>query len=335
MGCPNMSYTIKDVAAVAGVSYGTVSRVLNDRPGVNAQTREKVLHAMKQLGYQPNAIARNLVRQKSNSIALVVPDISSPFFGNLTLAVNERAIDAGYNVMLYNSNFDLKLEKRILRFIREQRVDGLIIKPTKENSSQFAEFNIPTVLVSHVYSGDTAYVDVQNKEGGYLAGKHLAECGYQNPAFIGGFAEASSTKLRLEGFRQALNEHKITLQEQNLYFGKYSIAHGYETMGQILKNGKHPDAVFCGNDQIALGVMERADEEQINIPNNLGIIGFDDVLIPSLPRIQITTIAQPIEQIGDTAFQLLVDMLRDGNRNAIEKIDLPPRLVARSTTKKL
>lgn len=335
MGCPNMSYTIKDVAAAAGVSYGTVSRVLNDRPGVNAQTREKVLEAMKRLGYQPNAIARNLVRQKSNSIALVVPDISSPFFGNLTLAINERAIEAGYNVMLYNSNFDLKLEKRILRFIREQRVDGLIIKPARENSNQFAEFHIPTVLVSHEYAGDAAFVDVQNKQGGYLAGKHLAECGYRNPAFIGGFAEASSTNLRLQGFRQALGEYGVSLQEKNSYFGKYSIAHGYETMGQILKQATYPDAVFCGNDQIALGVMQQADEQNIHIPNDLGIIGFDDVLISALPRIQITTIAQPIEQIGDTAFQQLVEMLKEGNRAPRKKIHLPPQLVVRDTTRQL
>lgn len=327
-----MARTIKDIAELAGVSYGTVSRVINERPGVNAETRAAILSIIREQGFQPNAIARSLVTRQSKTIALIVPDISQPLFGSIALSVDKEAFRLGYNTVLCNTGYDLRAEQKKMQFISEKRVDGVIIKPAEENSNQFEEFDIPTVLISHVYDGDISYIDIENRTGGYLAGEHLAKCGYRRIAFIGGYEHADSTRQRLDGFRHALKDYGLVHIPELTHYSAYNIKSGYQIIEKLLADGADLDAAFCGNDLIALGVIQKAAERGMAIPQQLGVVGFDDGLMASLPQIQLTTVAQPACEMGEIATKLLLDAIRRGKKYQTEQVMVRPHLVKRATT---
>lgn len=327
-----MAITIKDVAELAGVSYGTVSRVINNRPGVNPKTRAHVLKIIDEVGYQPNAIARSLVTKQSKTIALIVPDISQPFFGSIALSVDQETFKRGYNTVLCNTNYDLEMEKRKLQFVQEKRVDGIIIKPAQEDSTQYNNFKIPTVLISHIDEEHSNYIDIENIQGGYIAGKHIAECGYENIAFIGGYENATSTKLRLKGFQKGLKEQGVELDSSFIRFGNYSIKNGYNSLQKMIDEKKVPGAVFCGNDLIAFGVLQKAEEEGIKVPEELGVVGFDDGVMAALPQIKLTTVAQPAEKMGRLATEMLISMIDKSKNHQPQNITLEPELKIRATT---
>lgn len=328
-----MATTIKDIAEMAGVSYGTVSRVLNNRPDVNENTRQRILKIVEELDYRPSAIARSLVTQQSKTIALVVPDISQPIFGAVGLSVDQEAFKFNYNTMLCNTFYDLAMERSKLQFLEEKRVDGVLIKPTREDSNQFVDFSLPMVLLSHQYEGEVSSLDIDNAAGGGLAGRHLARCGYKNVAFLGGYEEATSTRLRLAGFRSALAEEGLSLPANFIRFGSYSVKSGYNHMSDLLAAGTVPDSLFCGNDLIALGAMQKAKEAGLSVPGQLGVIGFDDGLMAALPQVRLTTIAQPAEQMGKLATELLIKTIQNKPGSFVQKVLLPPELRVRSTTK--
>lgn len=330
-----MAITIKDIAKLAGVSYGTVSRVLNDRPGVNPKTKEQVLRVIDEVGYKPNAIARSLVTKQSKSIALIVPDISQPFFGEIALSVDRETFKRGYNTILCNTNFDMEIEKRKLQFVHEKRVDGIIIRPAREDSRQYREMDVPTVLISHTDDKFLNYIDIKNFEGGYIAGEHLGECGYKNVAYIGGYKEEYLTQERLKGFRAALEENGLELKESMMRFGDLSIKTGYNGFADLLEAGTMPDAVFCANDQIALGVMHKAEEKGIKVPDQLGVVGFDNEVMTSFPQINLTTISQPADVMGKLAAQILIEKLENPENDKPIKKLIAPELILRGTTKRL
>lgn len=327
-----MATTIKDIAHLAGVSYGTVSRVLNNRPDVSPKTRAHILQIVKDLDYQPNAIARSLVTRQTYTIALMVPDISAPFYGGIALSVDKETFAQGYTTLLFNTDYDMNIEKRKLQSLQDKRVDGIIIKPAMESSVQFTELHLPTVLLSHIYEGEISCIDIENTAGGEIAGEHVAACGYRNVAFIGGYEDARSTQQRLQGFRSALANHGIALLPDMIRFGKYSLKSGYAIMSDLLHSGFQPDCVFCGNDLIALGVMQKAREAGISIPHKLGVVGFDDGVMAGLPQIQLTTIAQPVEQMGFLAADMLIHTIQSPDTFLPQKITLRPELVVRNTT---
>jgi len=327
-----VSKTIKDIAQLAGVSYGTVSRVLNKQTGVNSKTKERVQKVIDEVGYRPNAIARSLVKKQSNTIALMVPDISHPFFGSMALAVDKEAYKRGFNTILCNTDYNLEIERKKMNFLLEKRVDGIIIKPALESSCQFSNFNIPTVLISHSHEGETSYIDIENIAGGKIAGDHLIDCGYKKIAFIGGYEDAASTQLRLKGLRKAMEDRNISFDDDLIRLGAYSIQSGYTGMADILAKGNIPDSVFCANDLIALGVLQKADECGLKVPEQLGVVGFDDILIASLPQIRLTTIRQPIDRMGVLATEMLIKTIHDGTDSYVQKITLRPELKIRATT---
>lgn len=327
-----MAKTIKDIAQLAGVSYGTVSRVLNNQPGVNANTKERILKIMEEVGYQPNAIARSLVKQQSNTIALMVPDISHPFFGSIALSVDREAYKRGFNTVLCNTDYNLEIERKKINFLQEKRVDGVIVKPAQEGSCQFTDFKIPTVLISHIYDGENSYIDIENQAGGRMAGEHLLDCGYRRIAYIGGYQDAAPTQLRLSGLKQALAERDVLLDNGMVRFSAYSIQSGYDCLSDLIETGHRPDAVFCANDLIALGVLQKASECGIRVPEDLGVVGFDDIIIASLPQVRLTTIRQPVNRLGELATEMLIKTIHDGTKSYVQKVTLRPELKVRATT---
>jgi len=324
--------TIKDIAEITGVSYATVSRTLNGRSGVNALTREKVLQAAKALGYRPNIHARSLKTNQTFTLALIVPDISNPFFSDIALAVNEAAYKRGYNTILCSTNWNPEIEKAQLTLIQDQRVDGIIFKPSDRSPDRYLELNIPTVMIANLVANGLSFIEVDNLSGGQQAANHLLDCGYRKLAFVGGALESRSNSDRLAGFRQAIETHGYVLSKKKIKFGPFSIESGYKLIKTLMESPDPPDAAFCGNDLIALGAFQYLGETGIRVPEEFGLVGFDDVYLASLPQIQMTTIAQPRNQMGTMAVDLLINRIEAGSDSKIEHILLEPKLITRKST---
>jgi len=332
-----MQVTIKDIAKKTGVSYATVSRALNGRPGVNEGTRELVLEEAKKMGYQPNAIARGLVLKYTHTLALVIPDITNPFFPEIARGVEDEAALLGYSVFLCNTNWDVEKEKLYLKTLQEKRVDGIILHPAFHvDEDHYSYFNVPVVLLNRIPTvGSYSSIEVDSVRGGFLATKHLIEAGYKKLAFIGGNESSFSNAERKEGFRLALNKYKIEADESLIVNGAFRSKSGYDIMQQMIRSGNIPDAVFAGNDVIALGVLQCAQEQGLRVPEDIGIIGFDDIPYADLPQVQLTTIAQPKYQMGKYAIELLLKELKDNSKREIKRIVLEPELIVRKTTRKI
>lgn len=332
-----MQATIKDIAKKAGVSYATVSRALNGRRGVKDDTRELILEVARNMGYQPNAIARGLVLKHTKTLALVIPDITNPFFPEITRGVEDTASLQGYSVFLCNSHWDAKKEKLYLNTLQEKRVDGIILHTSNNvEEDQYTNFKIPMVLLNKISSVvEYSSVEVDNVRGGFLATKHLIEAGYRKIAFIGGTENSPSNAERKEGYKLALKQHRIPLDERLIMSGSFKSESGYENMKKLIDSGNIPDAVFGGNDVIALGVLHCAQEHGLRVPDDFGIIGFDDIPYASLPQIQLTTIEQPKYQMGRYAVDLLIKALRPEEGGEVKRIILEPKLKARKTTREV
>ena len=338
-----MTVTIKDVARVANCSYATVSRALNNKPGINAQTRQRIIDVAGQLGYQPNAIARGLVMQRTHTIGLVIPDIVNPFFPEIARGVEDVASEQGYTVFLCNTNWDQVKENVYLKALQEKRVDGIIIKPSSDLSSldgtdhaYLNEINLPIVIFSGQSStGDHSYIEIDNHRGGFLATKHLIEAGYRRIAFVGGRESSHSNSERLKGYRTALASYEIPIDESLITNHDFYSESGYALMESLLKLPHPPDAVFTGNDIIALGVLECLQKKGIRVPDDFGVVGFDNIIFSGYPQIQLTTISQPKYLMGKLAAEVLLNEINGLSTRGVRKTILDPELIVRRTTRKL
>lgn len=324
--------TIKDIAKKTGVSYTTVSRALNGKPGVNQSTMELILAEAKRMGYQPNGIARGLVKKYTNTIGLIIPDITNPFFPAIARGVEDEANRHGYNVFLCNTNWDEEREKSYLEALQEKRVDGIIIQAAEDSQQDYENLSIPVVPVNtQCFRGAGSYVGVDNEKGGLLATKHLIESGYRRIAFVGGKTAYTNEK-RLEGYKRALDTFGFSIDESIITHGDFTTRSGYEQMGKLLKQSSPPDAVFAGNDLIALGVMNSVQEYGLHIPQDIGIVGFDNIYFAEFPQVQLTTIAQPMYEMGKIAFELLLESIKNKDGSNLKKVILEPELIIRKTT---
>ncbi len=332
-----MQVTIKDIARKTGVSYATVSRALNGRSGVKEDTRALVLEEARKMGYQPNAIARGLVLRHTHTLALVIPDITNPYFPEIARGVEDAASLLGYSVFLCNTNWDAEKEKLYIKTLLEKRVDGIILHPAYNvGDDHFNDFQIPVVLLNKIPSVvEYSSIEVDNVRGGFLATKHLIDGGYKKIAFIGGSESSPSNAERKEGYKLALNKYNIPIDESLIMSGKFKSESGYDNMKKLIDSDNTPDAVFGGNDVIALGVLHCAQEHGLKVPEDIGIIGFDDIPYANLPQIQLTTIEQPKYQMGKYAIELLMKSFKDGPEREVKKIILEPKLRARKTTREI
>lgn len=327
--------TIKDIAQVAGVSPSTVSRALNDSPLVSKKTKERIRRIAEELGYERNELALGLVKGTSGALGLVVPDITNPFFAEIARGVSDVAHAQGCGVLLCTTEGDLKREARYLRFLRRKRVDGLILCAVTLDDPNLPELlrtPIPFVLVSRLVHGvDVPFVVGDDKAGGRLAVEHLVQLGHTKIAFIGGPPNVQSSRDRMVAYREVLKEHGLSFCSNWAMFADFTQAAGREAARRLLQKHTRPTAIFAANDVIALGVMEAAEELGLSIPEDLSLVGYDNISYAALPRIQLTTVAQPTYEMGRIAAEYILSVC---NGKATEKLYcvLPPRLVVRKTT---
>lgn len=306
--------SIKDVAKTAGVSTATVSRVLANTSKVKNATRTRVLEAIEQLDYRPNLIARSLRAQKSTKIGLVVSDIRNPFFTAISRAVEDAAYEQGYSVLLCNTDENPEKEELYLNLLHDENVAGIIFSPTKKFGSNLKSYKstIPFVAIDrYIESKDMDMVLLDNVTAGYELTLHLIENGYRN--FAGLFGNASTTgPERRRGFQKALEDNHLSPVAIRVLEPR--IKQGYETTMSLLAADQKPDAIFTSNSLLTAGAFQAVRDSKLSVPDDVALVGFDETTWGALVDPPITIIAQPTEEIGRTATELLFQRIAEPER---------------------
>ena len=308
--------SIKDVALAAGVSTATVSRVLANNISIKPETKQRVLDAVHTLNYRPNLIARSLRVQKSNKIGLVVSDIRNPFFTAIGRAVEDAAYEQGYSLLICNTDEDSKKEELYLNLLYDQNVAGIIFSPTQKFniSSPTLQSHIPFVIIDRAienYPADMVLLD--NVSAAADLANHLIDNGYRRIAGL--FGDASLTgQERSRGFHKALKDHQ--LKPVAAHFIAARIQKGYEATLELMKSPERPDAIYTSNSMLTAGALQALRELKCRIPTDVALVGFDETLWGDLVDPPITVIAQPNEEIGRTATELLFQKVENPQRSA-------------------
>lgn len=303
--------SLKDVAADAGVSVTTVSRFLNGTLALPDETRQRIEHAIRRLNYRPNPHARRLSRGRSDTIGLVVPDIANPFFATFVAAVEEEADNHGLAVSLFVTLNRTGREIAYLELIERKHVDGLIFVTNHPDDGQLARLisaaDKVVVADEDVPGADAPKLFCDNEQGGYLAGRHLAERGHRDVLFIGSVPEMISGRRRYDGLRRALCTHWGADIEPPSYRGLYTIEFGREAARRFIAEGMPATAIFATSDEITVGLMEVFRAEGVSVPADVSIIGFDDVAPFHLFATPVTAVRQPVRAIGRRSLALLLE----------------------------
>jgi LacI family transcriptional regulator len=328
--------TIKDVAQAAAVSTATVSHVLNGTRSVSEEAQRRVFDAMERLNYQPNAVARGLRTKKTQFLALVIPDITNPFFTDLARGFQDAADQKNYVVVVCNTDRALNRELRYLDMLRQQRVDGLVLNPamvTAADLKRLLKAQIAVVLIgSQIDDMEFDLVMVDNVRGGFDAVQHLIDLGHHRIGLIGGPKTTSSGLLRFQGYCQALERNGLPYIDSLVVEGNFTHEGGYECMQQLLSQQTLPSAVFATSDVMALGAKKAIEDSGLNIPADLSLIGYDDIPEAARTRPMLTTIAQPRYQMGWETAQMLIERVEQGSRLKRRKIVMEHRLIVREST---
>ncbi|MBV6289330.1 LacI family DNA-binding transcriptional regulator [Pseudomonas aegrilactucae] len=327
--------TIKDVAALAGISYTTVSHVLNKTRPVSEPVRRKVEAAIAELDYVPSAVARSLKARCTATIGLLVPNSVNPYFAELARGIEDGCERNGYCVILCNSDDDPRKQRSYLRVLLEKRIDGLIVASVGEDADlldSLASVRTPMVIVDRALDGVEAdLVRIDHEQGAYLATRHLLELGHQDIACINGPAHTSVAKMRLGGFLRALDEAGVTLREGWVVESDFTSLGGYGAAAQLLAHDR-PTAIFAANDMIGMGVLRAAAERNIGVPSELSVIGFDDIQMSQYVYPALTTVGQSIRELGEMAADLLLRRIGEPARSAVEQRIVAPNIVLREST---
>jgi len=323
--------TLKDVAKETGLTVTTVSRVLNNRGYISNETREKVNEAMKKLNYQPNEVARSLSKQTTNTIGVIVPHIRHPYFAELISNIENQAYLHKYKMLLFNSQEKDEKEKEYVEMCTGNRVAGIILCSGNVALHEFEGLNIPVITIERYLENGTATVECDNLAGGRLAAQHLIDSGSRKLIHFSGVHEtAMPADARAIGFREVCKEQNIAFQEVATNAFQYNHLEYHEEIEAVLKENPDTDGVFASSDVIAAQILQICHKLDIKIPEQMKVVGFDDVNIASLTTPRITTIHQPMKEMAKIAVELLIEA-SEGNI-VPNRSTLPVSLVKRETT---
>lgn len=331
-----MSVTIYDVAREANVSMATVSRVVNGNPNVKPTTRKKVLETIERLGYRPNAVARGLASKKTTTVGAIIPDISSIFFSELTRGIEDIATMYKYNIILSNSDQNTEKELRLIDTMLEKQVDGIIFmggKITEDHVQQFKTANVPVVLAAtHDETNSLPSINIDYKLAAYEATKTLIESTNEQPAFVTGNEYIQSNGLKYEGYLEALKEASIEVDENLIVEEECTYNGGLQAVSTLLEKKIKPKAIFVATDEMAVGVIHSLQDAGIKVPDEVQVFGFNNTRISLMVRPTLTTVVQPMYDIGAVAMRLLTKFM---NKEDVDEhtVILPHRILKRNSTK--
>ncbi len=332
--------TIKDIARMANVSHTTVSRALNNKSRIKNETKNKILAIASELNYQPNFIARSLVMKKTKTLGLVITNIANPFYTELAQGIEATVRGLGYNIIFCSTHSDLSTEKHYIDMLRSKGVDGIIFSSAHMDDPNIlflAEEAFPIVLVNRrtyhpIVREKVDYVGIDNILGGFLAVEHLIRLGHQRIGIIGGSSESSVGFERLEGGKRALSTYGLEAMGDYFLEGDFLKGSGYRGGKEFLKMAEPPTAIFATNDYMALGTYQAIVEEGQKVPENIALIGFNDIEFTAIKGVELTTIGQKKYEMGALAVKILVEKIEGGeSKPSTKEIFLKPELIIRKT----
>ncbi|MGQ8365561.1 LacI family DNA-binding transcriptional regulator [Glaciecola sp. 1036] len=328
-----MKIGIKDVAKKAGVSSATVSRTLSNPELVTENTRSKVMEAVNATGYKPNRFGASLRTQKSGNVVVVMPDITNQVNASIIRAIEREAMDAGYSVLLGDTQNSEERERHYGEMVLSGQADGILVFTPRLPFELGNLTKLPAIVNSceEIDHADVCKVTIDNEAGAITAVEHLISLGHTKIAAIKGPSLTPSTRDRLAGYKKALQKADIPIDEKYIITGDYGVESGIAAMEKLLKLKSRPTAVFCFSDDMAIGAMNTLRENEYNIPQDMSIIGFDDISYASLMSPKLTTIKQPLEALGRQCMKTLLKLMK-GQQPEQKVMQLPFELVVRQST---
>ena len=328
--------TIIDVAAEANVSYGTVSRVINHDVHVKQETRDRVLQTMVRLGYVANRQARSLAGGRTNNIGVLIPDLGTGYIGEIIRGIDAELGLSDLDLILYTTHRTASKEANYVANLATGMVDGLILvlpRSPADFIGILTKQNFPFILIDHQGIGpDCPAVGAANWQGGFTATEYLIKLGHQRIGFITGWMDLGCALDRLDGYRSALRTNHIPDAPELIYEGTFFQLDGFTGASILLDLPNPPTAIFASNDVMAMGVMDAIRHRGLRVPDDVSVIGFDDIPQASLIRPALTTVRQPLEKMGRVATQMLLELLNKSQKK-IGRIELPTELIIRDSCK--
>ncbi|EML0276250.1 substrate-binding domain-containing protein [Vibrio parahaemolyticus] len=332
--------TMKDIAKLAGVSTSTVSHVINKTRFVSEEISERVNNAAKELNYYaPSALARSLKVNRTKTIGMLVTTSTNPFFGEVVKGVERSCYHKGYSLILCNTEGDNERMRQSINTLLQKRVDGLILMCSSLEGERIDVFerypDIPVVVMDWgpmLFTSDK--IQDNSLRGGYLAAKYLIDCGHTEIGCITGPLIKHQAQMRYEGYKRAMNEAGLEFNANWIIESDFECEGGYQAFKKMAERGKLPSSIFVSNDMMAMGVINAANELDIKVPDDLSIIGYDDIHIAKFMSPSLTTIHQPKYRLGQAAVETLVRRL-DDKSNEAQVVQLEPTLVIRNSVKLL
>jgi len=328
--------TIKDVAKRAGVSVATVSRVINGSSRVSPATSLKVRQAVAELDYRPNLLGRNLRKTRSERVLVLIPDIANPFYAEIVKGIEDVASRHGYSIMLCNTDSDPEREKRYIKMLKSRLADGAIFMASEMTGDELTELSLEIPIVQCCeYKADLpiTHVSIDNETAACKAVNHLICLGHKRIAFIGAKNQFLSSALRQEGYIRALKEAGIGFDPALCGYGDYSYESGFRIMKQLLGLDPRPTAVFCVSDLMAVGAAGAAMEDDLRVPEDLAVCGFDNIYFSWMFKPALTTVSQPMYDLGCTAMEALLNLI-EGKSEGKSEYFLEHELIIRESTVK-
>lgn len=329
-----------DVARRAGVSGATVSRAFNNPESVGENTREKVMKAAVELDYHPNLIASNFVKGVSGNIGVIIPQIpnvhifSVYYFSELLSGIGESLEEQGYNLMLFFCRTREDGRNDYSGYFKSGKVDGCIFLGTRRNDEgllHIKEAGYELCLVNnYIEDSEISYIDVDNIDGSYAAVKHLIGLGHRRIAILNGPDTFTNSLDRLAGYKKALEESDIPLDEELIFRGNYGKKSGYNLSNQILSLKRVPTAIFCGNDRMAAGLIQGLNEKDLKIPRDISVVGYDDSDISTIVQPALTTVHIPFYEMGKSCVNEFVSQVK-GNKSTGFRVLIKPELIIRGS----
>lgn len=334
-----MNVTIYDVAREAGVSMATVSRVVNNNPNVKPQTRKKVFEAIELLGYRPNAVARGLASKKTTTVGVVIPDISNAIFAEIARGIEDIANMYHYNIILCNADKKAEKEVRVINTLLEKQVDGVVFMGgtiTDEHRQAFRTASAPVVLCGTEDPNDSVpSVDINHEVAAFDAVQALIDSGHRDIAMISGTLKDKALGYdRYQGYKRALEHAGIELREEYVRIGNYTYDSGLKVAEYFLELSSRPTAIFAANDEMAIGAINTIQDNGMKVPDDMSVISIDNIRLASMIRPQLTTIGQPMYDIGAVSMRLLTKLM---NKEHVEdsKVILQHELITRESVAQL
>lgn len=334
-----MTPTIKDVAKKANVSIATVSRILNNLPGYSEDTKDKVLRAIEELRYHPNAVARGLINKRTQTIGVLFPNVSNMYSSAILDGIEDTAHNLDHSVIVCNTDSNGIRTKKYLQVLKEKQVDGLIFTSEvlkEEYYDLLSEINIPIVLVSTLsYQYSLPYVKVDDRHAAYTGTEYLIKHGHRKIAMISGTeGDPIAGTPRVEGFIQALNDNGLDGGIAPIIYGDgFGFKAGEDGLPKIFEQQPDTTAVFAASDDMAVGALASAYKMGKKVPDDLSVIGFDNTMIGEMSIPPLTTVAQPLFNMGKTASEMLFSMIESG-QTTVESRIMPHEIIERQSVKK-